>query len=198
MKAAHVIHKERNDQIAPLECTSAYPALSEEINLRTIPHLSQMGDVPVGLSDHSLGIATPVAAVALSACIVEKHFTLSRQMPSPDRVFSLEPYEFKAMVEVIRETEKVLGRVCYEVSEYETASRVFRRSLLVVKDMKNGGLFNEENVWSIRPGYGLFLRYLSEILGRFVFRQKTHLAWHTIELVARYGSLIEHLSTKNG
>ena len=165
-EAVHVIRKEGNDQIALMKCTSAYPALPEEMNLRTIPHLSQMLDAPVGLSDHTLGISVPVAAVALGACIVEKHFTLSRQMPGPDSAFSLEPQEFKAMVDAIRETEKALGRVCYEVSEHEKASRIFRRSLFIVKDVKKGDLFTEENVRSIRPGYGLAPKKLSRVIGK--------------------------------
>jgi pseudaminic acid synthase len=153
-------------QIALLKCTSAYPASPEEMNLRTIPHLAQAFDVPVGLSDHTLGIAVPVAAVAVGACIVEKHFTLSRDIPSPDGVFSLEPQEFKDMVEAIRVAEKALGEVRYEVTERETASRVFRRSLFVVQDMKADEVFTEENLRSIRPGYGLHTRYLNEVLGR--------------------------------
>jgi len=165
-EAGHVIRNEGNDQIALLKCTSAYPALPEEMNLRTIPHLAQMFDVPVGLSDHTLGISVPVAAVALGACIVEKHFTLSRQMPGPDSAFSLEPQEFKGMVEAIRETEKALGRVCYEVSEHEKASRVFRRSLFVVENIAEGEMFTEENVRSIRPGYGMAPKYLSRVIGK--------------------------------
>lgn len=165
-EVVHVIRNEGNDQIALLKCTSAYPALPEEMNLRTIPHLAQMFDVPVGLSDHSLGISVPVAAVALGACIVEKHFTLSRQMPGPDSAFSLEPQEFKAMVDAIRETEKALGRVCYEVSEHEKASRVFRRSLFAVEDIAEGEMFTEMNIRSIRPGYGLPPKYFHEIFGK--------------------------------
>jgi len=165
-EAIHAIRNEGNNQIALLKCTSAYPALPGEMNLRTIPHLAQMFDVPVGLSDHTLGISVPVAAVALGACIVEKHFTLSRQTPGPDSAFSLEPQEFKTMVEAIRETEKALGRVCYEVSEHEKASRVFRRSLFVVKDMKKGELFSAENVRSIRPGYGLAPKFLPLLIGK--------------------------------
>jgi pseudaminic acid synthase len=179
----HVIRKEGNDQIALLKCTSAYPALPEEMNLRTIPHLAQMFDIPVGLSDHSMGISIPVAAVALGACIVEKHFTLSRQMPGPDSAFSLEPQEFKAMVEAIRETEKALGRVCYEVSEHEKASRVFRRSLFVVKDIKKGELFAEENVRSIRPGYWLAPKYFPVIIGKLAkndIKMGTPLRWNDI------------------
>jgi pseudaminic acid synthase len=153
-------------QIALLKCTSAYPAPPEEMNLRTIPHLAEAFGVPVGLSDHTLGIAVPVAAVALGACIVEKHFTLSRDIPGPDSAFSLEPHEFKAMVEAIRTVEKALGKVHYGVSEREMQSRIFRRSLFVVKDMKAGEMFTEENVRSIRPGYGLPPKFLKYIIGR--------------------------------
>jgi pseudaminic acid synthase len=183
-EAVHAIRNEGNDQIALLKCTSAYPALPEEMNLRTIPHLSQMFDLPVGISDHTLGISVPVAAVALGACIVEKHFTLSRQIPGPDSTFSLEPQEFKTMVEAIRETEKALGRVCYEVSEHENASRVFRRSLFVVKDVKKEELFTEENVRSIRPGYGLAPKYLSEIIGKRArqdLKKGTPMSWNFMQ-----------------
>jgi len=120
----------------------------------------------VGLSDHTLGIAVTVAAAALGACIVEKHFILSRAVPGPDSAFSLEPQEFKAMVEAIRIAEKALGEVHYGVSEKEVQSRVFRRSLFVVQDMKAGEVFTVENIRSIRPGYGLHARYLGEIIGR--------------------------------
>ncbi len=153
-------------EIALLKCTSAYPAPPEEINLRTIPHMAEAFGCPVGLSDHTLGIAVPVAAVALGACIVEKHFTLSRDIPGPDSAFSLEPQEFKEMVEAIRTTEKALGKVSYDVTKHEKASRIFRRSLFVVKDMKAGDVFTEENVRSIRPGYGMHTRYARETLGR--------------------------------
>lgn len=152
-------------EIALLKCTSAYPAPAEEMNLRTIPHLSEAFGVPVGLSDHTLGIEVPIAAVALGACIVEKHFTLSRSVPGPDSAFSLEPQEFKAMVDAIRVAEKALGRVHYGVSEKEAKSRAFRRSLFVVRDIKAREIFTEENVRSIRPGYGLHPRYLNQILG---------------------------------
>ena len=170
-------------QIALLKCTSAYPAPPEEMNLRTIPHLSEAFGVPVGLSDHTLGIAVPVAAVALGACIVEKHFTLSRDIPGPDSAFSLEPQEFKAMVEAIRTAEKALGEVHYGVSEREAQSRIFRRSLFVVRDMRAGEVFTDENVRSIRPGYGLPPKYLPEILGRRAVKdieKGTPLNWRLI------------------
>jgi len=165
-EAVQAARKAGARHIALLKCTSAYPAPPEEMNLRTIPHLAQAFNVPVGLSDHSLGIAVPVAAVALGACIVEKHFTLSRDDPGPDSAFSLEPQEFKEMVYAIRVAEKALGKVHYEVGEKEAKSRVFRRSLFVVKDMKAGDVFTEENVRSIRPGYGLPPKYLKDVLGR--------------------------------
>ncbi len=171
-------------QIALLKCTSAYPAPPEDMNLRTIPHLAEAFQVPVGLSDHTLGIAAPVAAVALGACIVEKHFTLSRDIPGPDSAFSLEPHEFKAMVEAIRTTEKALGQVHYGVSEQEEKSRAFRRSLFVVKDVRAGEVFTEENVRSIRPGQGLPPRYLKDVLGRRAAKdiaRGTPLRWGDIE-----------------
>jgi pseudaminic acid synthase len=154
------------NQIALLKCTSAYPAAPEEMNLRTIPHLSEAFQVPVGLSDHTLGIAAPVAAVALGACIVEKHFTLSRSTPGPDTAFSLEPGEFKTMVEAVRTAEQAIGNIHYGVSEHEVKSRVFRRSLFVVTDMKAGENFTKENIRSIRPAHGLPPKYLNKVLGR--------------------------------
>lgn len=178
--AVQAVRGEGNDQIALLKCTSAYPALPEEMNLRTIPHLSQMFDVPVGISDHTLGIAVPVTAAALGACIVEKHFTLSRKIPGPDSTFSLEPLEFKAMVDAIRETEKALGSVSYEITECEKASRVFRRSLFVVEAIKKGELFTAKNVRSIRPGNGMSPKYFDKILGkraRVDIKKGTPLTW---------------------
>ncbi len=153
-------------QIALLKCTSAYPAPPEEMNLRTIPHLLETFGFPVGLSDHTLGTAVPVAAVSVGACLIEKHFTLSRSMPGPDSAFSLEPRELREMVDAIRTVEKALGDVRYGGSKREEASRAFRRSLFVVKDVKAGEVFTEENVRSIRPGYGLHTRYLPYVLGR--------------------------------
>ena len=170
-------------QLAPLKCTSAYPARPEDMNLRTIPHLAAAFGVPVGLSDHTLGIAVPVAAVALGARIVEKHFTLSRAEPGPDSAFSLEPHEFRAMVDAIRTTDKALGKVSYDVTAKEASSRVFRRSLFVVRPMKAGDRFDETNVRSIRPGYGLPPKYLDQVLGRRAagdIERGTPLAWDLI------------------
>jgi pseudaminic acid synthase len=170
-------------QIALLKCTSAYPAPPEEMNLRTIPHLSEAFQVPAGLSDHTLGIALPIAAVALGACIVEKHFTLSRSVPGPDSSFSLEPQEFKTMVEAIRTAEKSFGSVSYAVTEREVASRIFRRSLFVVQDMRAGDIFSEENVRSIRPGFGLPPKYYDSLIGKPVkkdVKRGTPVSWDLI------------------
>ena len=171
------------DQIALLKCTSAYPAPPEEMNLRTIPHLAEAFGVPVGLSDHTLGTEVPVAAVCMGACIVEKHFTLSRSQPGPDSAFSLEPQEFASMVNAIRTAEKALGEVHYGVSEQEANSRIFRRSLFVVQDAKAGQKLSESNIRSIRPGHGLHTRYMKEILGRTFacdVKRGTPLRWDLI------------------
>ena len=165
-EAVQAAHEAGATQIALLKCTSAYPAPAEEMNLRTIPEMARRFAVPVGLSDHTMGIAVPVAAVTLGACIVEKHLMLSRSMPGPDSKFSLEPPEFKAMVDAVRTAEKALGSVIFGVSGKEEASRAFRRSLFVVEDVKRGGVFTAENVRSIRPGYGLHPRHLPHVLGK--------------------------------
>jgi pseudaminic acid synthase len=172
-------------QIALLKCTSAYPAPPEEMNLNTIPEMMKRFGVPVGLSDHTMGIAAPVAAVALGACIIEKHLTLSRSLPGPDSAFSLEPQEFKAMVNAVRVAEKSLGSVKFGCGPNEEASYTFRRSLFVVADMKKGEAFTEANVRSIRPGTGLHPRHQAEVLGKTAaqpIKRGTPLSW---ELVVR-------------
>jgi N-acetylneuraminate synthase len=171
-------------EIALLKCTSSYPAEPGEMNLRTIPHLASEFGVPVGLSDHTLGPAAPIAAVTLGACLIEKHLTLSRAVPGPDAAFSLEPHEFKAMVEAVRATEQALGTVTYEMSDREQAGRAFRRSLFVVADMRAGELFTEQNVRSIRPGNGLHTRELPKVLGKraaVAIRRGTPLARELID-----------------
>lgn len=166
-----------------LKTNSAYPSPPEEMNLRTIPHLAAAFGVPAGLSDHTLGIAVPVAAVALGARVIEKHFTLSREDAGPDSAFSLEPQEFEAMVEAVRVAEKAMGDVSYEVTDKQWASRAFRRSLFVVEDVKAGETFTHENVRSIRPGNGLHTRYYESVLGRTAVRdvqRGTPLSWDLI------------------
>jgi pseudaminic acid synthase len=170
-------------QIALLKCTSAYPAPAEEMNLRTIPEMARRFGVPVGLSDHTMGIAAPVAAVALGACIIEKHLTLSRSTPGPDSAFSLEPSEFKAMVEAVRVTENALGKIYFGASGNEEASKVFRRSLFVVEDVGKNDIFTAVNVRSIRPSHGLHPRHLEEVLGKRAAREikkGTPLSWDCV------------------
>jgi len=182
-EAVHTARHAGAGQIALLKCASAYPALPEEMNLRTIPELSRRFDVPVGLSDHTMGTTVPVSAVALGACIIEKHLTLSRSEPGPDSSFSLEPQEFKAMVDAVRVAEKALGEVHFGSGPKEAASRVFRRSLFVVQDVKCGEPFTAENVRSIRPGHGLHTRHLPEILGRQAacnIERGTPLSWSLV------------------
>ncbi len=172
-------------QIALLKCTSAYPAAPADMNLKSIAHLAAAFGVPAGLSDHTLGVAVPVAAVALGACIVEKHFTLSRDLPSPDRAFSLEPHEFKAMVAAIRTAEQAAGEVHYGLTNQELSSRIFRRSLFVVANMQAGEVFTPANLRSIRPGNGLHPRHIEEVWGRRCRRpivQGTPLSWDLVDL----------------
>ena len=153
-------------QIALLKCTSAYPAPPEEANLLAIPRLARRFGCPVGLSDHTMGVAVPVAAVTLGACIIEKHLCLRRSDGGPDAAFSLEPAEFKAMVEAARTAEKALGNGQFASGPREAASRNFRRSLFVVEDVKKGEAFTRQNVRSIRPSDGLHPRHLDEVLGK--------------------------------
>ena len=153
-------------EVALLKCTSAYPALPEEADLLTMSDMAARFDVVPGVSDHTLGIAVPVTAVALGACIVEKHFTLSRRQPGPDSGFSLEPEEFRSMVDAIRVSEKALGEVRYGPREGELPSLVFRRSLFVVEDIAQGERFTPSNVRCIRPGYGLPPAEIVNVLGR--------------------------------
>jgi pseudaminic acid synthase len=182
-EAVQTARKAGATQIALLKCTSSYPARPEEMNLQTVLHLAATFHVPVGLSDHTLGIAVPVAAVALGVCLVEKHFTLSRALPSPDSNFSLEPQEFKSVVEAIRTAEKALGEVHYGATDQEAKFQDYRRSLFVVKDIKKGELFTEKNVRSIRPGHGLPPKYLQDVLGKRAsvdIKQGTPLTWELL------------------
>lgn len=153
-------------EIILLKCVSSYPAKPEEMNLKTIPHMRELFDCPVGLSDHSLGMGVSLCAVALGATVIEKHFTLSRRLRTPDIFFSIEPHELRSLVENIRIAERAAGQVQYRTTEGEKASKIFRRSLFAVRDIKKGEEFTEENIRSIRPGYGLHPRHLKEILGK--------------------------------
>ncbi|KRS22781.1 N-acetylneuraminate synthase [Alishewanella sp. WH16-1] len=151
-----------------LKCTSNYPARPIDANLRTIPHLAQLFDCQVGLSDHTLGLGVSVAAVALGATVIEKHFVLDRNGGEVDAEFSLEPFELKMLVEETARAHDALGAVHYGCTEKEIASRVHRRSLYIAKDMEAGDIFTTENIRSVRPGLGLAPKYLSQFLGRRV------------------------------
>jgi pseudaminic acid synthase len=171
-------------QIALLKCTSAYPSPPDAVNLRAIPAMVERWQLPVGLSDHTTGELVPVAAVALGACIVEKHMTLSRDDQTPDSPFSLDRDGFAAMVDAIRTAELALGHPRLGPTDAEAESRRFRRSLFVVEDVAAGEALTERNVRSIRPADGLHTRYLEEVLGRRAARaisKGTPLDWDLLE-----------------
>ncbi|MEM2796558.1 MAG: pseudaminic acid synthase [Candidatus Hadarchaeales archaeon] len=173
-----------NDQVILLKCVSEYPTPLENVNLLTISDMRKRFGVLVGLSDHTRVISVPVASVALGAVLIEKHFILDRTIGGPDSAFSLEPREFSEMVKAVREVEKALGKPTYELTEKQKKSRQLARSLFVVRDVKKGEVFTEENVRSIRPNYGLPPKYLKEILGRrakFDIEAGTPLSWEMIE-----------------
>lgn len=166
-----------------LHCISSYPAPSEDSNLRTMPHLGEAFDVVVGLSDHTHGTATSVAAIALGGSVIEKHFTLARSDGGPDAAFSLEPDEFTSLCTDCNNAWLSLGRVHYEVKGAEQGSLTFRRSLYVVEDIVAGETFTRANVRSIRPGFGLPPASLNEILGkaaRVAIARGTALSWDLI------------------
>nr|WP_315100995.1 pseudaminic acid synthase [uncultured Catonella sp.] len=159
-----------NENIILLKCSSAYPTPYEDINLKTIPSMSETFDCLVGLSDHTMGSAVATASIALGAKVVEKHFTLKRSDGGVDSKFSMEPKEFKEMVENIRNVEKALGSVTYELTNKEEAERQHSRSLFITKDMKKGDILTENNLRSIRPAAGLHTKYYYELLGKKVNR----------------------------
>jgi pseudaminic acid synthase len=170
--------------VALLKCTSAYPASSSDMNLRTISHLAETFGVVAGLSDHTMGSAVAIAAVTLGARIVEKHFTLRRSDGGPDSTFSMEPEEFAAMVRDIRQTESALGVVSYVATPDEAKNIQFRRSLFVAEDVKQGDAFTERNVRSVRPAGGLHPRHLDAVLGKKAacrIERGTPLDWHHIK-----------------
>lgn len=183
-EAVDTAKKAGTKDIILLKCGSNYPARPEDMNLKTIPHMKEAFNCPIGLSDHSLGIEISIAAVALGAAVIEKHFTLSRKIKTPDSFFSIEPEELKELVENIRIVEKALGKVHYGLTEGEKKSKVFRRSLFVVKDINKGEIFTEESLKSIRPANGLSPKYITTILGRTAkktIKKGTPLSWELIE-----------------
>ena len=172
-----------NEQVIILKCTTEYPTPLEDVNINTIPNMMVTWNKVVGLSDHTLGISVPVAAVALGACMVEKHFILSKDLDGPDAAFSLDPQEFGAMVKSIREVEKALGKVSYDLSPQTLKNRAFCRSLFAVKNIKKGEKFTEKNIRSIRPGDGLAPKYIDKVLGKKAtsdIEKGTPLSWGLI------------------
>ena len=155
-----------NNNIVLLKCTSAYPAPLEDANLLTIQDLEKTFNVIAGFSDHTLGVTAPIAAVTLGAKVIEKHFILDKSIGWPDSEFSLDKKEFGDMVRQIRDTEKLVGIVDYSMTEKKQSSRQFSRSLYICKDIKAGEKITQENIRSVRPGYGLHPKHLNEVLGK--------------------------------
>jgi pseudaminic acid synthase len=172
-----------NNQIILLKCTSSYPTPLEEVNLNTIHMLREKFEVQIGLSDHTMGYVVPMGAVALGATLIEKHFIMDRNLGGPDSAFSMEPNEFKEMVDNVRSVEKALGIATLELSEKSLKNRDFSRSLYVVANVNEGEEFNIENIRSIRPGHGLSPKFLKEIIGKKAkqnIEKGTALTWEHI------------------
>lgn len=173
-----------NENVILLKCCSAYPTPYEDINLHTMVSMGDTFDCIVGLSDHTMGCAVAGASVALGAKVVEKHLTLSREDGGVDSKFSMEPQEFKEMIDNIRTIEKSLGKVTYDLTDKQRAEREHSRSLFIAKDMKTGDVFDEENLRSVRPAYGLHTKHYEEILGKHIKQDAsmgTPLEWKLID-----------------
>ncbi len=168
--AVDICRSEGNDNIVLLKCTSAYPAPLEEANLLTIKNLAETFGVVSGFSDHTLGITAPIVAVSLGAKVIEKHFILDKSIGGPDADFSLDKEEFRKMVQAVRDAEKLMGKVDYSMTEKKLHSRRFARSLYIAEDIKEGEVFTEKNLRSVRPGYGMHPKYLQKILGKTATR----------------------------
>ena len=168
--AVDICRNAGNNDIVLLKCTSAYPAKFEDANLLTIPNLANTFGVISGFSDHTLGSTAPIVATTLGAKVIEKHFILDKSIGGADADFSLDKQEFADMIQAVRDTEKLLGKVDYSMTEKKKKSRQFVRSLYVAKDIKKGEVFTEDNITSVRPGYGMHPKYLSDILGKVSVR----------------------------
>lgn len=172
------------EDLTLLKCTSSYPATPEGTNLRTIPHMKELFNCKVGLSDHTLGIGAAVASIALGATVIEKHFTLSRADGGVDSAFSLEPEEMKLLVRECNTAYQALGEIRYNTQAQEQKSLQFRRSLYIVEDMKVGDIITKQNLRSIRPGLGLAPKYYDALLGKKINRdisRGTGMKWEFVE-----------------
>ena len=183
--AVKACHRVGNYDVTLLKCTSAYPAPIEATNLRTMLDMRDYFDVKVGLSDHTMGSDVAIAAVAMGATMVEKHFIMDRAIGGPDAAFSMQLDEFAAMVQSIRNVEKALGEVIYPTDPSQIKGREFSRSLYVAEDMKAGDIITEQNVRSVRPGYGLAPKFLPEMLGKQVNRDLKKGERMSLEYVSR-------------
>jgi pseudaminic acid synthase len=184
-RALRACKEEGNENVILLKCSTAYPAPYEEINLKVIPNMKETFDCISGLSDHTMGCAVSCAAVALGAKVIEKHLTLRRSDGGVDSAFSMEPEEFREMVDNVRMIEKALGKVTYELTEKQKKSRKYSRSLFVAQDMKAGDVFTPENLRSVRPGCGLHTMYYEDILGKKITKDAklgTPISWDLVEM----------------
>lgn len=182
--AIEACKKAGNSNITILKCTSAYPAAPEDANLLTIPDIQKRFNVKSGLSDHTMGIEAPMIAVALGAKVIEKHFILNKKIGGPDAHFSLDEKEFKKMVDAVRLTEKLMGKVDYRMTSKKKKSREFSRSLFITKDLKKGDQLTQENIRSVRPSFGLHPKYYGKVLGKRVIKnvsKGTPLSFELIE-----------------
>ena len=168
--AVSAIRNQGNNKIALLRCASAYPAITDEMNLATMVNMKETFGVPVGLSDHSMGSIGAVPAVALGASIIEKHFCLDRAIDNPDASFSMNPDEFHQMVTDIRQTEKAIGTIQYGPNVQEMDSIIFRKSIFCIKDISAGDELTQDNIRVIRPGYGLKPKYYEQVLGKHALK----------------------------
>lgn len=178
--AVNICKSAGNMDIILLKCTSSYPAKAEDANLITIPNMKETFKVQVGLSDHTIGITVPVVSIALGAKVIEKHFILDKNIGGPDASFSLEPKEFSEMVKAVREAEKSIGIIDYDMNKSKKKNRVFGRSLFVVENVEKGEEFTEKNVRSIRPSYGLPPKHIGSVLGKnakIKLKKGTPLKW---------------------
>lgn len=182
--AIDTCHKAGNDNVALLKCVSEYPTPYDELNLKTIPNMSETFDCVVGLSDHSMGEAVAIAGITLGAKIIEKHLTLNRADGGPDASFSMEPDEYKHMVSSVRNVEKALGKVTYNLTDKQKNSKGRSRSLYIVEDIKEGQEFTMNNLKSIRPGYGIHTKYLYDIVGKKAkcdLKKGTAMKWEYVD-----------------